>query len=78
MGHLRETFHIDAPLDVCWDIGTDAGRQPEWAECVLEVKDVTGRLAMPERLTPASSRSPVATSKPGLKSSGLNRFTSWR
>jgi len=44
MGHIRDTFHIDAPLDVCWDIGTDASRQPEWSEGVLEVKDVTGRL----------------------------------
>jgi uncharacterized membrane protein len=44
MGHIRETIHIDAPLDVCWDIGTDAGRRPEWSEGVLEVKDVTGRL----------------------------------
>ena len=44
MGHIRDTFHIDAPLEVCWDIGTDAARQPEWSEGVLEVKDVTGRL----------------------------------
>lgn len=44
MGHIRDSFHIDAPLDVCWDVGTDAGRQPEWSEGVLEVKDVTGRL----------------------------------
>ena len=44
MGHIRDTFHIDAPLDVCWDIGTDAARQPEWSEGVLEVRDVTGRL----------------------------------
>jgi coenzyme Q-binding protein COQ10 len=44
MGHIRDTIHIDAPLDVCWDIGSDAGRQPEWSEGVLEVKDVTGRL----------------------------------
>jgi len=42
MGHIRDTFHIDAPLEVCWDIGTDVSRQPEWSEGVLEVKDVTG------------------------------------
>ncbi|MFL5724616.1 MAG: SRPBCC family protein, partial [Chloroflexota bacterium] len=44
MAHIRDTIHIDAPLDVCWDICSDAGRQPEWSEGVLEVKDVTGRL----------------------------------
>lgn len=44
MGHIRETFHVKAPLDVCWDIGTDANRLPEWQEGVVEVKDVTGKL----------------------------------
>jgi carbon monoxide dehydrogenase subunit G len=29
---------------VCWDLGADASRVPEWQEGVLEVKDITGKL----------------------------------
>lgn len=44
MGHVREKMYIEAPVDVCWDLGADASRVPEWQEGVLEVKDITGKL----------------------------------
>lgn len=44
MGHVREKVYIEAPVDVCWDLGADASRIPEWQEGVLEVKDITGKL----------------------------------
>lgn len=44
MGHVRETLHIDAPVDVCWDIYADPNRILEWQEGVVEVKDISGKL----------------------------------
>lgn len=44
MAHVREKIHVDAPVEVCWDIGSDPNRITEWQEGVLEVKDVTGKL----------------------------------
>lgn len=44
MGHVRETFHVDAPIEACWELGADPSRFLEWQEGVLEVKDHTGKL----------------------------------
>jgi len=44
MGHVREKLHISAPIEVCWDLGSDANRILEWQVGVLEVKGITGRL----------------------------------
>ena len=44
MGHVRERFHVDAPIEVCWELGADPGRFVEWQEGVLEVKDHTSKL----------------------------------
>jgi uncharacterized membrane protein len=44
MGHIRESVHIDAPVDAAWKVGRDATRMPEWNTTAIEVKDVTGPL----------------------------------
>ena len=44
MGHVREKFHVDAPIEVCWELGADPGRFLEWQEGVLDVTDYTGKL----------------------------------
>ena len=44
MGHVHESIHVDAPVDVAWSIGRDANRIPEWNTTVASVKDVSGPL----------------------------------
>lgn len=44
MRHLRETFHIDAPIDHVWDLGADARRMPEWEPTTIEVRDAPDRI----------------------------------
>lgn len=44
MGHVRDKYHVDAPIEVCWELGADASRIVEWQEGVLEVKDISGKL----------------------------------
>ena len=42
MGHIRETVHINAPIERVWKFINDYERVPEWQSNVLEIKDVTG------------------------------------
>ena len=42
MGHIRESIHIDAPIDQVWELGADCKRYPEWQTGTVEVKDCTG------------------------------------
>ena len=44
MGHVRQTVHIDAPVEAAYAFLTDANRIPEWNSSVVEVKDITGPL----------------------------------
>ena len=44
MGHVHESIHVDAPVDVAWSVGRDANRIPEWNTTVASVKDVSGPL----------------------------------
>ena len=64
MGHIRDTFHIDAPLEVCWDIGTDAGRQPEWSEGARSGGATEGPGPRPEGRRPARTTSRMPTLHP--------------
>jgi hypothetical protein len=38
------TVEIDAPIDVVWDVMTDAARYPEWNPFVVELRPVGGEL----------------------------------
>jgi len=42
MGHIRESIHIDAPIDQVWDLGAKSERYPEWQTGIVEVKNSTG------------------------------------
>src|SRR3990172_6860077 len=44
MGHLRESFHINAPIDHVWDLGADARRMPEYDANTIEVQDCPDRI----------------------------------
>jgi uncharacterized membrane protein len=44
MGHVREQFHIDAPIEAVWDLAVDVQRLVEWQSGLVEVKDATGKL----------------------------------
>jgi coenzyme Q-binding protein COQ10 len=44
MGHVRDTFHIDAPPDRAWGLYTDPSRYSEWQAGLGEVKDISGPL----------------------------------
>jgi len=44
MGHVRDTFHIDAPPDRVWALGTDPSRYAEWQAGLVEVRDISGPL----------------------------------
>lgn len=41
MGHIRDKFHVDAPIEAVWDLGADPQRLTEWQTNLVEVKDVT-------------------------------------
>jgi uncharacterized membrane protein len=56
MGHARNVVHIEAPADVAWEVGRDAGRVPEWNTTVVDVKDVTGPLDQPGAEYTATSK----------------------
>jgi uncharacterized membrane protein len=43
MGLVKETIHINAPIDRAWDLNADCRRIPEWNTSVLEVKDCPDR-----------------------------------
>jgi uncharacterized membrane protein len=42
MGHIRESIHIDAPIDQVWELSANCERFPEWQTGIVEVKDCTG------------------------------------
>ncbi len=42
MGHIRQTFHVDAPIERVWEFGSDANRYPEWQVHIIEVHNVNG------------------------------------
>lgn len=42
MGHIRESIHVDAPIDQVWELGAKCERYPEWQTGIVEVKDCTG------------------------------------
>ena len=44
MGHVRDTFHIDASPDRVWALVTDLSRYSEWQAGLVEVKDSSGSL----------------------------------
>jgi uncharacterized membrane protein len=47
MGHVRDSFYVDAPPDAVWSVAADARRIPEWNATVVDVKDVSGPLDAP-------------------------------
>ena len=42
MGHVRDTFHVDAPIDACWELATNPYRLTEWQSGLIETKDISG------------------------------------
>jgi len=44
MGHVRDTFHIDASPDRVWALSIDPSRYSDWQAGLVEVKDITGPL----------------------------------
>ena len=44
MGHIRLTFHVNAPLERVAALYRDVERVPDWQYDILEVKDVSGPL----------------------------------
>ena len=44
MGHVRDSFYVDAPPDAVWSVAVDPQRIPEWNATVVEVRDVSGPL----------------------------------
>ena len=42
MGHIRESVHINAPIDRVWALGIDHARWPEWQTNLVEIKDFSG------------------------------------
>jgi uncharacterized membrane protein len=44
MGVIRDTFHVNAPVDVVWEMNADCSQIPEWNVNVIEVKGCPGRI----------------------------------
>jgi uncharacterized membrane protein len=42
MGHVRQAVLVDAPVEVCWALGTDPARWPEYLEGAIGVRDTSG------------------------------------
>jgi uncharacterized membrane protein len=42
MGHVKRSITVEAPVELCWAIGTDPARWREYLEGATEIKDVTG------------------------------------
>ncbi len=42
MGHVRDKFHVDAPIEAVWELGTNANRFVEWQTNLVDIKDVSG------------------------------------
>lgn len=41
MGHIRETIHVDAPIEQVWELGAKCERYPEWQTGIVEVRGCT-------------------------------------
>lgn len=44
MGHLRESYHIDAPIDHVWEMNADCRRITEWDVNTIEAQGCPERL----------------------------------
>jgi len=44
MGHIRQSFHIDAPIGHVWDMNADVRRMPEWDVNTIEIRDAPERM----------------------------------
>jgi uncharacterized protein YndB with AHSA1/START domain len=42
MGHIRESIHVDAPIEQVWELGAKCDRYTEWQTGIVEVKGCTG------------------------------------
>ena len=42
MGHIRESIHIDAPIEQVWELGAKCERYSEWQTGVDEIRDCSG------------------------------------
>ena len=42
MGHIRESIHVDAPIEQVWELGANCGRYTEWQTGIVEVRGCTG------------------------------------
>ncbi len=42
MGHIRESIHIDAPIEQVWELGAKCERYTEWQTGVVEIRDCSG------------------------------------
>jgi uncharacterized protein YndB with AHSA1/START domain len=69
MGHFRERFHIDAPIDHVWDLNADARRMPEWDVNTIEVQDA------PERIDEVGARYTTVARVMGRRLTGTNVTT---
>jgi len=41
MGHIRESIHVDAPIEQVWELSANCGRYLEWQTGIVEVRDCT-------------------------------------
>jgi uncharacterized membrane protein len=69
MGHLRESFHIDAPIDHVWDLNADARRMPEYDANTIEVQDC------PERIDWVGAKYTSVSRVMGRRLTGTNETT---
>lgn len=44
MGHVRDTIHINAPVERVWNLYADPSRMPEWDTNTIEVRDFPERI----------------------------------
>jgi len=69
MGHFRESFHIEAPIDHVWDLNADARRMPEWDVNTIEVQDC------PERIDEVGAKYTTVARVMGRRLTGTNVTT---
>ena len=69
MGHLRESFHIDAPIDRVWDLNADARRMPEWDVNTIEIRDA------PERVDRVGAKFTTVVRVMGRRMTGTSETT---
>ena len=44
MGKIRESIHVEAPIEHVWELNATCERYPEWQTGIAEVKDCTGKI----------------------------------